>query len=980
MLKYLKLIIAIINMTLENQKSIEQKWQKKWKEAKAWDTSFKSNSEKFFINFAYPYANSVMHIGHGRTITITDVIARYQRLRGKNVLFPLGYHISGTPVLAVADGIKRGDEKTIKQVRDAISDYTKDTNEQDKLIVTFHDPQNIANFFSQTIEESLDSVGMSITYDRQFTTGEPLYNSFIGWQYEKLKENRLLKQGKYPILYSAQDENAVGEDDIKDGDIDKVGISEMSYIMFKLENQHEYLVAGTLRPDAVFGITNMYVKPEMDLVKLKVEGNIWIVSEASQVKIEHQFDDVECISKHKGSEFIDKNVVAPITNKVVPIIRGEFCDENHATGIVFSSPADSVHDYLHLFEHMFPNRSLEEFQDEEPLKLTPITQTFDKKGQEIKYKANIPAYSKLLEHKIYTTKGNEEKLEEMKKDLYKESHFGAIMINCGEEFNGTPLKNNVGFNKTKQKLQELGIGGTFYETTRRAQTRGGDNVIVANLSGQWFLDYSSQEVKEKALNLMEYMTYRPQNLKQTQIGYINWANMRPCARKRGLGTKLPYDENWIIEPLSDSTIYQMLYIIMHILRNNNLEAKQLTPEFYDYVYLGKGNIEQISKNTQISQSIIEECREEVVYWNNVDLRYTAWGHMSNHLNFLIYHYSIIFPQSMWPKQISVGQFMMRNGEKISKSKGNGTPLFRVKDIYGADLYRLYLIVTSNFDVEMDFKDDEVEQVRKKFTRIQEIMNETIHIETPNYESLSSTQKWLIAKFYIRVQEAFEYFEEIKLREAYVKILFEFMQEITYSIRRVGEKETYTALKFVIEDLIKVLTPIIPHTCEEMWEKLGKETFVSHESIDINSFNKYVLKEIVGEEEIIEQLVADIGTIQDQKRGNKLTLVIAPNKRFELFDLITELRENNTQIKEMMQKLQQGFKEDSKFISKFVPKTFKSGVHFYVSQEQEIELFEKVVEFLKEEFSFKEISIIKQEDIQTQISNSNVPSKPQIIIE
>ena len=967
-------------MTLENFKSIEQKWQKKWKSQGAWDTSAQSNTDKFFINFAYPYANSVMHIGHGRTITITDVMARYHRLRGKNVLFPLGYHISGTPVLAVADGIKRRDEKTINQVRDAISDYTKDKDEQDKLIESFHDPQNIANFFSQTIEESLDSVGMSITYKRQFTTGEPLYNSFIQWQYEKLRENGLLKQGKYPILYSASDENAVGEDDIKDGDIDKVGISEMSYIMFKVENKDEYLVAGTLRPDAVFGITNMYVKPEMDLVKLEVNENIWIVSEASQVKIEHQFDNVKFISKHKGTEFVGENVVAPITNRIVPVISGEFCDENHATGIVFSSPADSVHDYLHLFEHMYPNRSLEEFQDEEPLKLTPITQTFDKKGQEIIYKANIPAYSKLLEHKIYATKGNEEKLEEMKKELYKESYFGAIMINCGEEFNGTPLKNNVGFNKTKQRLQELEVGGTLYETTRRAQTRGGDNVIVANLSGQWFLDYSSPEIKQKALDLMEYMTYRPQNLKQTQIGYINWANMRPCARKRGLGTKLPYDENWIIEPLSDSTIYQMLYIIMHILRDNNLKPEQLTPEFYDYVYLGVGDIEKVSINTQILSSIIKECREEVMYWNNVDLRYTAWGHMSNHLNFLIYHYSIIFPQYMWPKQISVGQFMMRNGEKISKSKGNGTPLFRVKDIYGADLYRLYLIVTSNFDVEMDFKDDDVEQVQKKFTKIVEVISNSIPLNKPKFESLNSTQKWLVAKFYTRVQEAFEFFEEMKLREAYVKVLYEFLQEVSYSMRRIGEEETYKATRFIVEDLIKILTPATPHICEELWEQLGNTTFVSHESINISSFNTYVSEEVVGEEEIIEKLTAEIGTLNEQKKGTTLTLVVAPQSRFELFDTITKLREKGTPIKEMMQELQQSFKEDSKFISKFVPKTFKSGVHFYISQEKELNLYKGIVEYLKKEFNFELVNIISQEKSQIQLTNSNLPSRPVIIIE
>ncbi|MFP4402036.1 MAG: leucine--tRNA ligase [Candidatus Nanoarchaeia archaeon] len=966
-------------MTLENQSSIEQKWQKKWKEAKAWDTAVDNSKEKFFGNVAYPYANSVMHIGHGRTYTIADVYLRYQRLLGKNVLYPIGYHISGTPVLAVADGIKRGDEKVIAQVKEAISDYVFDEQEQEDLIKTFHDPQHIADFFSNTIEASLDSIGASISYERQFTTGESLYNAFIAWQYSKLKHLGLLKQGKYPILYSAQDENAVGEDDIKDGDIDKVSISEMTYIMAKLESSNEYLVAGTLRPDALFGITNMYVKPDMDLVKLKVNGDIWIVSKASHVKIEHQFDNVEYLSEHKGEEFIGQNVIAPITNKTVPVLSAEFCDENHATGIVFSSPADSVHDYLYLFEHTFPGKTLEEFQDKDPLQLTPITQTFDKKGEEIKYKDNIPAYSKLLQHKIYSTKGNEEKLEEMKKELYKESHFGAVMINCGDEFNKTPLKNNIGFEKTKKKLEELHLGGTLYETSRRAKTRGGDDVIVANLSGQWFLDYSDEEVKSNALKLLESAEFLPHNLKNTQKGYVNWANLRPCARKRGLGTKLPYDESWIIEPLSDSTIYQMLYMIMHILKREQIDSKQLSFEFFDYVYLGNGTLSNVSEITGVKKEIIQECREEVQYWNNVDYRYVGLPHMSNHLNYLIYHYSLIFPKSMWPTTLVVGSMMMKNGEKISKSKGNGTPLFRVKDVYGADLYRLYLITNSNYDVEMDFKDDEVEQVKKKFEKLQEIIQDSIPSPLVEYDSFNDTQKWLIAKFYTRVNTAFGFFNEMKLREAYVQIVYEFMQDLSYVQRRLYSNQANEVVKFISEDLIKVLTPVIPHTCEELWEQMGNSTFVSHESIDLEKKQYFINDEILGKEAIIEQLIKDIATQQELKKGTSLEIVVAPQFRFILFNSIDKMFKTSVSVKEMMQTLQSNFSEDSKFISKFVPKTLKSGLHFYMSQQEEVELIKGAVDFIKEEFNFTRLTVKIFEDTNIDLKQSHMPSKPLIFI-
>ena len=761
-----------------NQKQIEDKWQKVWEQKKVFEPKVNKNKKKFFGNEAYPYANSVLHIGHGRTYTLADIYLRYKRVCGYNVLQPLGFHISGTPVLAVSDGIKRSDPKIIKQVRDAVSDYITNEKEQNDLIETFKKPQNIADFFSDKIIGALNSIGASTDWSRRFTTGEPTYNKFIEWQYSKLKKAGLLKQGKYPILYSAQDENAVGEDDIADGDTNKVGISEMTLIKAKINNfkplpffdkngkklgtdymQHilfdenkylqntccfvidknnnlllqkssnkvfsknkiqstaggsleegatknsnmvkelleevnlkldendlkdpitwtfekdgkyhscirnqyfikvdfdlskhnvknsevdnviyisisefenllknepqrlnkfnvlkqkeiienlnnlknekgikceisnerksdnlddEYICCSTLRPDAIFGTTNLYIKPDMKLVKLNVNGEVWIVSKKAQVKIENQFDNVFLIDEILGKSLLDKVVITPITNRVVPIYEADFCDENHGTGIVYSSPADSPHDYINLFERLYPNKSLNEFLDKEPLNLKSITKTYDKKGGVIKYLFDIPAYSKLIEKKIFNTLGNEKKLEEAKQELYKEAHFGSIMINCGEEFDGTKLKNNEAFNKTQKKLKELGLAEKFYETTRRAKTRGGDDVIVANLNGQWFLDYSDEKVKQKARELLEYCDFYPKNLIDTQLGYINWANLRPCARKRGLGTKLPYDKNWIIEPLSDSTIYQMLYLVIKKIREYNIAVEDLTEEFFDEIFL-----------------------------------------------------------------------------------------------------------------------------------------------------------------------------------------------------------------------------------------------------------------------------------------------------------------------------------------------------------------------------------------------------------
>jgi len=936
---------------------IEDKWQNLWKKNKVFEPKIDISKKKYFGNVAYPYANSVLHIGHGRTYTNADIFLRYQRVLGKNVLYPMGFHISGTPVLAVADGIKRGDKKVIKQVKTAISDYIIDEKQQDKLIETFKEPSNIADFFSNTIEGSFESIGISNDWTRQFTTGEPIYNKFVEWQFSKLKSAGLLKQGKYPILYSPLDENAVGEDDIKDGDLEKVSISNMVGIKFKIVNKNnainEFVICATLRPDALFCVTNLWVKPEMDLVKLKVGNEIWIVSKMAQVKVEHQFDNVKFISDLKGSDLLKNKVVAPIINKEIPIYSANFCDENHGTGIVYSSPADSPHDYLNLFMTKFPGKKLNDFLDEEPLKLIPITETFNNKGKKIEYKFNIPAYDILIKNKIYIEKGNEEKLEIVKQKLYKEAHFGAKMINSGE-FDGLPLKKNIGADKVRDKLFELNLGVYFYETSRRAKSRNNDDIIVANLQGQWFLDYSDQEVKNKALKLLDKADFYPKNLKQTEIGYINWANLRPCARKRGLGTKIPYDKDWIIEPLSDSTIYQMLYLISHLIRKYNVEPIDLTFEVFDYLYLDYEKPKSDFKTLNFN-NFLEEAKTEIDYWNAVDFRGVGMPHMSNHLNFLIYHYSLIFPESKWPKMIVAANLMMRDGEKISKSKGNGIPLFQMKQIYGADLYRLYIGVNSNFDVEMDFKDEEIYNLNKKYLKWIEFMEGSIKYNKLKFDEYSEIDKWLISKFYSSVKKYFENMNEFKIREAYVEILYDVLNNINYHLRRTNLKQTLKVIRFFIEDYLILMTPIIPHICEELNQKIFGENseFISLKAYTTNE-NNFIDNEVLNKEEIIFDLIKKISKQIENYDGiiNIISIYQSSSDKFNLYDELSELLKNGKNPKEIFGILNSKFSSQNKFIKKFVPKCFGEGISYYLSKNLEKKLLEQNLVFLEKEFKCK----------------------------
>ncbi|MFT4313257.1 MAG: leucine--tRNA ligase, partial [Candidatus Woesearchaeota archaeon] len=801
---------------MDNVQQIEKKWQKKWSETHTFEPKIDPHKEPFVVTVAYPYANSIMHIGHGRTFTMADIFARFQRLKGKNVLYPMGFHISGTPVLAVADAIAQKDPKQLAQTKEAIATFIADEQEQEKILDSFTEPQNIAAFFSSKIADTFTTIGLGIDWTRSFTTGDKTYQKFIEWQFHKLKEVGMIKQGSYPILYSPLDENAVGEDDIKDGDVQKVSILEMTYILFERQSaKNEFFCATTLRPDALFGATNMWLHPESTLCKIQVEDQIWIVTKDVIEKITHQFHGSKILSEHPASEFMSEYVNAPIIEKSIPIIPATFVDPSHGTGVVYSSPAGSPHDFLALQEAIAARKI-----DTIDIPLTVTTR--DAKGKIIAYGGTCPADDKCQKYSI-TSSDQSEKIERAKQELYKEEHYGGTLNDQCREFSGLLISHAKP--KIFAKLKELHLGGMFYETSRKAWTRSNKPVIVGVLQGQWFLDYSQPEIKEKAHAVLDSLEYKPANLKQTQKDYLDWVSHRPCARKRGIGTPLPFDTQWVIESLSDSTIYQVFYFLSAQIQKRNIPVDMLTPDFFDAVFFGK----EVGDTTLAEY--IKPLQTEFEYWKCVHLRYTNKPHMSNHLSFLLYHYGVIFSPEHWPKNITIGGLLIKDGQKISKSKGNGIPLQKVQELYGSDVYRLYVALGANYETDMDFKDSEIFQLQKKYHKLLEYLTNATTHEKKAYDSYTDLDRWLISRFYSHVKSYFTLCEEYKIREAYISVLYEFLQDCAYHQEQTSFEQTAKVIQFFLEDYILVLTPVIPHMCEELNEKLGNTELISLKSFE-----------------------------------------------------------------------------------------------------------------------------------------------------
>ncbi|RLG69263.1 MAG: leucine--tRNA ligase, partial [Methanobacteriota archaeon] len=294
-------------------RNIERKWQQKWREDHIFEPVVDPKKPKYFITVPYPYTSGPLHIGHGRTYTIGDIFARYKRMRGFNVLFPMAFHVTGTPILAVSKGIEKGDPTTLQQYREYLSLYIKDPKKIEETLKGFRDPWKVAQFFAQIISEDYDALGFSIDWTRRFTTFDPSYSRFISWQFEFLRRKGFVVQGEHPVLYCLSCDNAVGEDDIEGGDTLDLSIQEFTAIKFPCRDG--YLVAATLRPETVFGLTNLWVNPEGEYVKVRVDGETWYVSSEAAEKLSHQGHEIKILEAFDGRKLVGEKCGSPVSDK-----------------------------------------------------------------------------------------------------------------------------------------------------------------------------------------------------------------------------------------------------------------------------------------------------------------------------------------------------------------------------------------------------------------------------------------------------------------------------------------------------------------------------------------------------------------------------------------------------------------------------------------------------------------------------------------
>ncbi|MDG6223305.1 MAG: leucine--tRNA ligase [Candidatus Bathyarchaeota archaeon] len=794
------------NGLMTSLSQMEKKWQKKWQGAKIFEADPDSNKEKYFITFPFSYMNGPLHVGHGFTATRVDAIARYKRMKGFNVLFPWAWHWTGETIAGASERVKNGDETLIRAFREM--DGVSEEN-----LKKFVDPVFMAKYYTDDSRESVKRIGYSVDWRREFHTTSlyPTFSKFVEWQCERLRDKGYIIKGTYPVVWCPHDQSPTGDHDRQTGE--GVVAEEYTLIKYKMEDG-TILPSATFRPETIYGITNIWINPDADYVKAQVNGETWIISQVAANKLTQQLKKVTIIETFKGKQIIGKLFTSPLSSRKMLILPGWFVSPDNATGVVYSVPAHAPFDYLALRDLQNKPELLKEFgiEPQTVKNIQPISLI------NVEGFGEYPAVE--LVEKMEIKDQHDPKAEEATKTLYKKEFHGGTLKPICEEYAGKPV------NKIKDILivdfKEKGIADSMYDLPDPVVCRCMTPCVVKLLEGQWFVKYSDPEWKQQTKDTLSQASIYPDSARQWFLNIIDWLKEWPCARKSGLGTALPWSPGWIVETLTDSTVYMAFYTINKHLKKYNIQGDQLTLEVFDYLFYGKGNPATISEQTKISTEILEEMRNEFLYWYPLDLRISAKELLPNHLTFFLFQHTALFPEHL-PQAVGVNGMLSIESKKMSKSKGNFITLKDALNKFGADATRCALLLGGEGMNDPDWRADTVKDFKTKLRGFQTLAENII--ENSKSSQTGHMEKWLLSVLQQKIKIITENMEALKTRTALEHALFEVWNDFRWYVRRTENLESLI-LKQGLETWTRLLAPFAPYLCEELYSQMGYEDFVS----------------------------------------------------------------------------------------------------------------------------------------------------------
>lgn len=958
-----------------NWQDIQEKWQQRWQEANLGTAKPTEDKEKFFMIFAYPGISGFLHVGHMRGFSYTDAICRLERMKGKEVLFPVGTHASGNHAFAFARKVKDKDENWIT--------YLKKNGCTDCQLTKLEDPNEIINYFNDVyVNEYWKKFGFLCDWDRFTSSTNADYNKFIQWQFRKLNEKGMLIQKPYYAPFSEKCGPVAidpSETDLcQGGNAEK---QEYTLLKFKLEGSNKFLVAATLRPETIYGQTNLWINPKETYLEVQIPNKsgdeVWIMSKEASEKLSYQKDGTVELSEIDPITLLGKVAVAPGINRKIPILPASFVAANVGSGIVTSVPSDAPFDYIAL-QDLRNNSNLRTQMQKwginlssiDNIELIPIIKTDGYKlfpGKEAAEKYHVKS---LNDH---------EQLEAATKEVYKAGfHSGVMRDNCGPYTNMPVTRAKE---QMKVDLLSEDKADIFYDLSEEVICRFGGRVFIKRIDDQWFIDYGHKEVTEATKAHAKTMSIYPGEYQDNLSGILDWFGPRSCARLGSwMGTKLPFDDKWTIEPISDSTLYPAYYIVAGFVKRGEIQTEDLTEEFFDYIYLGKE-----PKRAENKKAIWDVIKKEFDYFYPLNINLGGKEHKTVHFPVFLMNHVAILPKDKWPKGIFVNWWVTSKGsDKISKSKGGAVPIPDAIEKYGVDAMRLYYAHIGSPHVDVAWDETVVHNYKSQLEKIAKLAEDLAAVQTTTELPIDA---WLESEYHQTLEKINSALEVYNLRELATLAYYKVPELFRWYLRRGGANHSVTS--WLLNQWLRLLVPISPHLAEELahnYSELADNEFVSTSAWPKHNSEKISL-DALASEEYVKTVIEDMRSVlklAKLEKATKYQLFIARPWLYTLFQVIKDKMPETRNVGHIIpaalefEELKPHAKEVSKIISNICKDPSKLPLAV-ISSGEEYSTLIAAKEFLEQETGAS-VEVIKAEQSEHPKADAAMPGRAGIVVE
>ena len=775
---------------------IEKKWQTYWEESGVFKTEYDPSKEKYYVLEMFPYPSGNLHMGHVRNYSIGDVVARFKKMRGFNVLHPMGWDAFGMPAENAA--IKNGVSP---------KDWTLD---------------NIANMTRQQKE-----LGLSYDWGREVATCKEDYYRWTQWIFQQFYKKGLAYKKEAKVNWCEHDHTVLANEQVIDGkcwrcdndvvkkdlkqwffkitdyadrlldDLDTldqwpdrvkamqrnwIGRSEGTQFAFYVPKIDKSFEVYTTRVDTLFGVSYVVLAPEHPYVKEliqdasnKVELEAFIETLRNQSDIERTSTEAEKVGMFTGSY-----ATHPITGKEVPIWIANYVLADYGTGAVMGVPAHDERDYAFAKKYDLP-----------------VNWVIQNTEQDLDFASLDAAFTE-----------------------------DGILVNSGD-FSG----------KTSEEARQA-LGDYFTE-------QGTGRKTVNFRLRDWLI--SRQRYWGCPIPVVYCEKCGEQLVPEDQ-----------------LPVKLPEDVSFdggAISPLATSENFLNTTCPCcggPARREIDTMDTFIDSSWYFLRYTDARNDKEVF-NKEIAK-----------YWMNVDQYIGGIEHAILHLLYARFFVKVLHDIGLVEvdepfKALLTQGMVLKEGSKMSKSKGNVVSPEEIIAKYGADTARLFILFAAPVDRDLDWSDQGVEGSYRFLGRVWRIIDTYQQLGTSgHHDSLSKDETALRRELHRAIKKVTEDLDGKFNFNTAISTVMELVNAM-YQFKDSHDSVQSDLAKELVEKLTLLLAPFVPHITEEIWHECGFEG-----SVHAASWPTYEESALVVDE--VEVAVQVNGKVRD-----KLTVSVSLSK-------------------------------------------------------------------------------------------------------